>query len=60
MAVLDAGPERRWGLYQALATAAGVRPVVLGVKLGPAAYTNETVPSPGCVLQGLRVRPWWP
>ena len=31
-------------------------PVVSGVKMGPSAYTNDTVPSPGCVLQGLR--PW--
>ena len=31
-------------------------PVVSGVKMGPSAYTNDTVPSPGCVLQG--VRPW--
>jgi len=38
--------------------AAGVCPVVSGVKMGPSAYTNDTVPSPGCVLQG--VRPWWP
>ena len=38
--------------------ATGVRPVVSGVKMGPAADTNDTVPSPGCVLQGLR--PWWP
>ena len=36
--------------------AAGVCPVVSGVKMGPSAYTNDTVPSPGCVLQG--VRPW--
>ena len=36
--------------------AAGVCPVVSGVKMGPSAYTNDTVPSPGCVLQGLR--PW--
>ena len=38
--------------------AAGVCPVVSGVKMGPSAYTNDTVPSPGCVLQGLM--PWWP
>ena len=36
--------------------AAGVCPVVSGVKMGPSAYTNDTVPSTGCVLQGLR--PW--
>ena len=36
--------------------AAGVSPVVSGVKMGPSAYTNDTVPSPGCVLH--RVRPW--
>ena len=36
--------------------AAGVCPVVSGVKMGPSAYTNDTVPSPGRVLQG--VRPW--
>ena len=49
-------PRRRSG--PASSTATGVRPVVSGVKMGPAAYTNDTVPSPGCVLQGLR--PWWP
>ena len=47
-------PRRRSG--RASSTAAGVCPVVSGVKMGPAAYTNDTVPSPGCVLQGLR--PW--
>ena len=47
-------PRRRSG--RASSTAAGVCPVLSGVKLGPAAYTNDTVPSPGCVLQGLR--PW--
>ena len=31
-------------------------PVDSGVKMGPSAYTNDTIPSPGCVLQGLR--PW--
>ena len=39
--------------------AAGVCPVVSGVKMGPSgfsAYTNDTVSSPGCELQG--VRPW--
>ena len=35
--------------------ATGVCPVVSGVKMGPSAYTNDTVPSPGCVLQGLRL-----
>ena len=49
-------PRRRSG--PASSTATGVRPVVSGVKMGPAAYNNDTVPSPGCVLQGLR--PWWP
>ena len=49
-------PRRRSG--PASRTATGVRPVVSGVKMGPAAYTNDTIPSPGCVLQGLR--PWWP
>ena len=59
---LDAGwahtvPQRRSG--PASSTATGVRPVVSGVKMGSAAYTsNGTVPSPECVLQGLR--PWWP
>ena len=33
-----------------------VCPVVSGVKMGPAAYTNDKIPSTGCVLQGLR--PW--
>ena len=47
-------PRRRSG--RASSTAAGVCPVVSGVKMGPAAYTNDTVPYPGCVLQGLR--PW--
>ena len=32
--------------------AAGVCPVFSGVKMGPSAYTDDTVPSPGCVLQG--------
>ena len=41
---------------RASSTAAGVCPVVSGVKMGPSAYTNDTVPSPGCVLQGMR--PW--
>ena len=49
-------PRRRSG--RASSTAAGVCPVVSGVTMGPAAYTNDTVQSPGCVLQGLR--PWWP
>ena len=49
-------PRRR--SRRASSTAAGVCPVVSGVKTGPSAYTNDTVPSPGCVLQGLR--PWWP
>ena len=49
-------PQRCSG--PALSTATSVYPVVSGVKVGPAAYTNDTVPSPGCVLQGLR--PWWP
>ena len=48
----------RWRSGPASSTATGVRPVVSGVKMGPAAYTNDTVPSPGCVLQGLM--PWWP
>ena len=47
-------PRRRSG--RASSTAAGVCPVLSGVKLGPAAYTNDTGPSLGCVLQGLR--PW--
>ena len=34
--------------------AAGVCPVVSGVKMGHSAYTNDTLPSPGCVLQGVR------
>ena len=34
--------------------AAGVCPVVSGVKMGPPAYTNDTIPSHVCVLQGLR------
>ena len=38
----------------ASSTSAGVCPVVSGVKMGPAAYTNDTLPSPRCVLQGLR------
>ena len=42
----------------ASSTAAGVCPVVSGVKMGPSAYTNDTVPFPGCILQG--VRPWGP
>ena len=41
---------------RALSTAAGMCPVVSGVKMGPSAHTNDTVPSPGYVLQGLR--PW--
>ena len=49
-------PRRRSG--RASSTAMGVRPVVSGVKMGPAAYAIDTVPSPGCLLQGLR--PWWP
>ena len=49
-------PRRRSG--PASSTATGVRPVVSGVKMGPAAYNNDTVPSPGYLLQGLR--PWWP
>ena len=48
----------RWRSRHASSTAAGVCPVVSGVKMGPAAYTNDTAPSPGCVLQGPR--PWWP
>ena len=36
--------------------AAGVCPVVSGVKTGPSAYTNDTAPFPGCGLQ--EVRPW--
>ena len=47
-------PRRR--SRHALSTAAGMCPVVSGVKMGPSAYTNDTVSSPGCVLQG--VRPW--
>ena len=47
-------PRLRSG--RASSTATGVRPVVSGVKMGPVAYTNDTVPSTGCVLQGLR--PW--
>ena len=47
-------PRRR--SRRASSTAAGVCPVVSGVKMGPSAYTNDTVPSPGYVLQGLR--PW--
>ena len=43
---------------RASSTAAGVCPVVSGVKIGPSASTNCTVPSSGCVLQGLR--PWLP
>ena len=49
-------PRRHSGC--ASSTATGVRPLVSGVKMGPAAYEIDTVPSPGCVLQGLR--PWWP
>ena len=41
---------------RASSTAAGVCPVVSGVKMGPAACTNDTAPSPGCVMQGPR--PW--
>ena len=37
--------------------AAGACPVISGVKVGPSAYTNATIPSPGCVLQ--EQRPWW-
>ena len=44
-------PRRR--SRRASSTAAGVCPVVPGVKNGPAAYTNDTVPSHGCVLQGM-------
>ena len=44
-------PRRR--SRRASSTAAGVCPVVPGVKSGPAAYANVTVPSHGCVLQGL-------
>ena len=44
----------RWRSRRASSTAAGMCPVVSGVKLGPSAYTNDTVSSPGCVLQGLR------
>ena len=47
-------PRRRSG--RASSTAASVCPVVSGVKMGPAAYTNDTVPSPGYELQGFR--PW--
>ena len=47
-------PRRR--SRRASSTAAGVCPVVSGVKMGPSAYTNDMVHSPGCVLQGLR--PW--
>ena len=49
-------PQRCSG--RASSSAASVCPVVLGVKIGPAAYTNCTVPSSGCVLQGLRL--WLP
>ena len=49
-------PRRR--SRRASSTAAGVCPVVSGVKMGPSAYTNHTVPSPGCILQELRS--WWP
>eukprot|EP00966_Prymnesium_polylepis_P151376 3497775-Prymnesium_polylepis.1 len=49
-------PRRHSG--RAPRTATGVRPVVSGVKMGPAAYAIDTVPSPGCVLQALRL--WWP
>ena len=49
-------PRRR--SRRASSTAAGVCPVVSGVKMGTLAYSNDTVPSPGCVLQGLR--PWGP
>ena len=47
-------PRRR--SRRASSTAAGVCPVVSAVKMGSSANTNDTVPSPGCVLQGLR--PW--
>ena len=47
-------PRRRSG--RALSTVSGARLVVSDIKIGPAAYTIDTVPSPGCVLQGLR--PW--
>ena len=40
----------------ASSTAAGVCPVVSGAKMGPSAYTNDTVPYPGHVLQ--EPRPW--
>ena len=44
-------PRRHSGCESSTAT--GVRPVVSGVKMGPSAYTNDTVPSPGYVLRGL-------
>ena len=47
-------PRRR--SRRASSTAGCVCPVVSGVKSGPSAYTNDTVPSPGYLLQGLR--PW--
>ena len=47
-------PRRR--SRRASSTAASVCPVVSGVKIVPAAYTNDTVPFTGCVLQGLG--PW--
>jgi hypothetical protein len=49
-------PGRRSG--HASSTAAGVRPMVSGVKMEPAAYANDTAPSAGWSLQGLR--PWGP
>ena len=46
----------RWCSRRASSTAVSVCPAVSGVKTGPSAYTNHTVPFPGCVMQG--VRPW--
>ena len=40
-------PRRR--SRRASSTAVGMCPVVSGVKMGPSAYTNDTVSSPGCV-----------
>ena len=57
-------PRRRSGC--ALSTVTGARWVVSDVKLGPAGYTIDTAPSPGCALQGprpcalQRLRLWWP
>ena len=48
----------RRGSGRALSTVAGARLVVSDVRMGPAAYTIDTAPSPRCVLQGPR--PWWP